>query len=105
VGGAAGGWIAEGSGGTREEFLDCVNRARGSLFAAASWLFVFRQLGILDAGTVQPLLECGDTLGRRLGAFSRRLRGWEDGNDGDSRGPVRGGDQSSGEGGSVPAST
>ena len=98
AGGAPVGWIAEGSGGNREEFLECLARARGSLFAAASWLFVFRELGVLDAGVVQPLLDRGEALGRRLAAFARRVRDPDGTDGGGDRQPARGGDIPSGAG-------
>lgn len=98
AGGAPVGWIAEGSGGNREEFLECLARARGSLFAAASWLFVFRELGVLDAGVVQPLLERGEALGRRLAAFARRVRDPDGAEGGAERQAARGPDAPSGPG-------
>ena len=67
--------IAEGHArGTRKDYANFVNIARGSLAELETFLFLVIEIGLIKSETVRPVQADCDEVGRMLTALSSRLR-------------------------------
>ena len=67
--------IAEGHArGTRKDYANFVNIARGSLAELETFLLLVIEIGLIKSETVRSVLSDCDEVGRMLTALSSRLR-------------------------------
>jgi four helix bundle protein len=67
--------IAEGHArGTRKDYANFVNIARGSLAELDTFLLLVIETGLIEPETVRPILTDCDEVGRMLTSLSSRLR-------------------------------